>query len=162
MKALASSSSSTRGEGQHAGAHSGLTHPGASPQDAAPSADSGKDTGEALRPCPHGCPRPDAHTHLAGDESVTFGPAERVAPPVAPLSVHDDDSGGYRILDVNGLVVAKGLTGWNSAVAISRILEQAIEGAGLCLVHLMELDGFARCWSCRMGARRSDFSAVPR
>lgn len=81
--------------------------------------------------------------------------------PVPPLLARDAADGEYEVVDQNGLVVARGLVGWNSSVAIARLLEQGVRGDGLCLDHLNELAG-GRCLSCVLGVRRNPYSAVQR
>jgi hypothetical protein len=181
--ALASSSSQVPGESQHAGAHSGLTHPVAGPLDAAPSASSGEVTGEVpfvsrarcgwcsliLREgvlpettgiCPECLAKQREEDRVRQERRAQAGtPPSPV--PVAPLHAEIAPLGGFCVVDVNGFVVAQGLTWWNSAVAIATILDRALRYDGICLLHLSETVG-GRCLSCTLGTSRNAFSAVPR
>jgi len=180
MKALASSSFQSAGQGQNAGAHSGLTHPAGGPQNPPASAPSGEAAGEAAQEgqaavgstrahvAAHAVTdaRPGMLTGTDGVDLCTPG-SSGIRGPLVSRPVEGFDPlraaglGRYEIVDQNGVRVVQGLHGVNAAAAIAHLLNTELEDHGICLVHLQgrRLDG--TCFGCEVGAVSSPF-AVPR
>lgn len=83
---------------------------------------------------------------------------------VSPLHVipSQDRIGGYIIRDDNDRLIVDNLSGVNSAAAIAHILNNAIHGYGLCVLHLNERRRDGSCFPCTLGAPRHPFAAVGR
>lgn len=84
-----------------------------------------------------------------------------VYPPLHVIPAQDR-IGGYIIRDDRDRLIVDHLSGVNSAAAIAHILNNAIHGFGLCLLHLNEKRPDGTCFGCAIGVGRHPFSAVGR
>lgn len=175
MKALASSSFQTDQTGQHAGAHSGLTHTDGGPLNPPASAPSGEVAEQAqalFTRCgwckavmvdgplsPEGLESTGICAECADRMTADTIAAIKVYPPLHVIPAQDR-IGGYIIRDDNDRLIVDNLSGVNSAAAIAHILNNAIHGYGLCLLHLNERRQDGTCFGCLMGAPRHPFAAV--
>jgi hypothetical protein len=138
VKELASSSFPDPGPAQHAGAHSGLTHPAGGPLNPPPSASSGQDQGQA---------------------PAVVGPlVSRPVDDTDPL--HKIGAGRYEIVDANGVRIVHRLVGVNSAAAIAHILNEGLERYGICVRHLQENRRDGSCFSCILGVSPSPYAVA--
>lgn len=136
-----SSSFKGSGEGQSAGAHSGLNHQAAGPLNPQSHAVSGEDKGQ-----------------VAGDRTTAL--AGRRGPLALPFIARPEGD-SYLVVDSSGLIVAERLTGRNSAAAIANTLDGYARRDGICLSHLSERrPGGGTCFSCWVGAWRHPYSVV--
>lgn len=171
--ALASSSSLHPEQGQHAGAHSGLTHPDGGPQNPPASAPSGEVPEQAAPVLFTRCGwckavMVDGPLSPEGLESTGICKpcgdkmTRRVAAAiVGPLVVRPVPGlGRYEIVDQKGRRIAHPLFSLNAAAAVAHILNQGLERDGICLLHLQvnRIDG--TCFSCEHGFGSSPYAVA--
>lgn len=82
----------------------------------------------------------------------------------APIHVIPSEHrlGGYVIRDDRERLLADRIFGINTAAALAHILNRAVHGFGLCLLHLGERRQDGSCFPCSLKAERHPFAAVGR
>lgn len=167
MKALASSSHQIDQKGQHAGAHSGLTHPAGGPPNppaSAPSGEVAEQAAPALFTRCGWCKAVMVDGPLSPEGLESTGMCKvctaRELARLPKYIVRQEPAGTYRIEDRNGVMQARSLPGRGIALAMTVRLEELSKAEGWCPRHVPTALHEGRCFACNLGHEPSPWAVA--